>query len=84
MMNSDFVAERALNLAQSLEKNSPERRVERAYWAILDRPPAAGEVDEGLTYVDRFRKKFERASELDAWQSFCRILLASDDFLYVD
>jgi hypothetical protein len=29
-----------------------------------------------LTYIDNFRKKFERVSELDAWQSFCRILLA--------
>jgi Protein of unknown function (DUF1553)/Protein of unknown function (DUF1549)/Planctomycete cytochrome C len=86
MMNSDFVAERALNLAQSFAKNSPDpaRRLERAYWTILDRAPSAGEVDAGLTYIDRFRKKFERASELDAWQSFCRILLASDDFIYVD
>ena len=85
MMNSDFVAERALDLAQSIAKdNPPPKRIERAYWTILDRPPLPGEVDAGLTYVDSFRKKFQTASELDAWQSFCRILLASDDFIYVD
>jgi mono/diheme cytochrome c family protein len=86
MMNSDFVTERALNLAQSLSKREaePARRMEGVYWSILDRQPSAGEVDAGLTYIDNFRKKFERVSELDAWQSFCRILLASDDFIYVD
>jgi hypothetical protein len=86
MMNSDFVSDRALNLAQSLSKQEAEsgRRMERAYWTILDRQPSAAEVDSGLTYIESFRKKFERVSELDAWQSFCRILLASDDFIYVD
>jgi hypothetical protein len=78
------VSERALNLAQSLSKQESARRMESAYWTILDRQPSAAEVDAGLTYIDNFRKKFERVSELDAWQSFCRILLASDDFIYVD
>ena len=86
MMNSDFVAERALSVAQSIRKNgaTPGQAIERAYWRILDRPPAPAESDRGLTYIDSFRKKFSSASEMDAWQSFCRILLASDDFIYVD
>ncbi len=86
MMNSEFVAERALNVAQSLAKEGadPARRMEKAYWKILDRPPSAGEVDAGLTYMDSFRKKFVKFSEIEAWQSYCRILLASDDFIYVD
>jgi len=86
MMNSEFVAERALNVAQSLGKDGadPARRMEKAYWKILGRPPSAGEVDAGLSYMDSFRKKFANVSEMDAWQSFCRILLASDDFIYVD
>jgi cytochrome c553 len=86
MMNSEFVAERALNVAQLVRTGgaAPAQRMERAYWKILDRPPSAGEADAGLTYIDSFRKKFPKASDLDAWQSFCRILLASDDFIYVD
>jgi hypothetical protein len=86
MMNSDFVGERARNVAQSLAKReaSPARRLESAYWTILDRPPSADEVDGALTYIASFRKKFAQASEVDAWQSFCRILLASDDYIYVD
>ena len=86
MMNSEFVAEQALNVAQSLGKDGadPTRRMEKAYWKILGRPPSAGEVDAGLSYVNSFGKKFAHVSELEAWQSFCRILLASDDFIYVD
>ena len=74
MMNSDFVSERALNLAQSLSKREAEstHRIECAYWTILDRQPSAAEVDAGLTYIDNFRKKFERVSELDAWRSLRR------------
>jgi mono/diheme cytochrome c family protein len=86
MMNSDFVGERAMNLAQSLAKRepAPPRRMESAYRTILNRAPSPAEADGGLTYIASFRKKFEKASELDAWQSFCRILLASDDYIYVD
>jgi hypothetical protein len=86
MMNSDFVGERALNLAQSLSKKEadPARRMQSAYWTVLGRAPSSDEVDSGLSYIASFRKKFERASELEAWQSFCRILLASDDYIYVD
>jgi hypothetical protein len=86
MMNSDFVGERAMNVAQALAKReaSPARRVESAYWSILARPPLAGEVDSSLTYIHTFMEKFKQVPELNAWQSFSRILLASDDYIYVD
>jgi hypothetical protein len=44
----------------------------------------AGEVDSSLTYIHTFMEKFKQAPELNAWQSFSRILLASDDYIYVD
>jgi hypothetical protein len=47
-------------------------------------PAPHRQTDGGLSYIASFRKKFQNASELEAWQSFCRILLASDDYLYVD
>ncbi len=86
MMNSEFVAERAGNVAKAISGGDvpPAARIEKAYWKILDRPASAPEVDAGLTYIDSFRRKFAKASEQDAWQSLCRILLASDDFIYVD
>jgi len=85
-MNSDFVAERAMNVAQSLAQKEPDpaKRVQSAYWTMLDRAASPDEVDGGLSYIASFRKKVQQASELEAWQSFCRILLASDDYIYVD
>ena len=51
----------------------------------MNRRPGAEEVDGALTYIDNVRKKFgESSSDKDAWSSFCRILLASSDFIYVD
>ncbi|MBI1786788.1 MAG: hypothetical protein HYR60_04440, partial [Acidobacteria bacterium] len=78
-----FVADRARGLAQSLLSNpDPASRVAAAYLRVLNRPPAAGEVDAALTYVDRFNKRF--SNDAVAWQSLARVLLASNEFFYVD
>jgi hypothetical protein len=57
--------------------------VEKVYLTILNRRPQTGEIDQALTYVSGFQTKFS-APELEAWQSYYRILLASNDFIYVD
>jgi len=88
MMNSDFVAERARNLAQSLieaQGLSDSGRIERAYLRALNRPPDAEETDTGLTYLGALKSRFASSTgDLDAWQSLCRILIASNEFVYVD
>ena len=87
MMNSEFVAKRAGNLAADLLDDDGTRsdKIERAYLITVNRRPGAEEVDGALTYIDNVRKKFgESSSDKDAWGSFCRILLASSDFIYVD
>jgi hypothetical protein len=84
MMNSEFVEERSKGLAELLLKvETPQNRLERAYLRALNRAPAPAEIDAGLTYIQNFRSKFQ-AAELPAWQSFCRILMASNEFIYVD
>ena len=85
MMNSGFVAERARNLAEQLiEKQDSAARVRDAYLRTLNRAPGADEVDRALTYISSVRDKFSELDELDAWQSYCRILMASNEFIYVD
>jgi uncharacterized protein DUF1553 len=87
MLNSGFVAEQAESVARSLEKLDPARRAGEAYLRILNRPAAPAEVDAALTYVERFRKRFpgeHAGASLKAWQSFCRTLIASNEFVYVD
>ncbi len=85
MMNSEFVAERARNLAsQLIEESDESQRVRNAYLRTLNRAPGAAEVDDALSYIASVRKKFGELEELDAWQSYCRILMASNQFIYVD
>jgi len=87
MMNSGFVEERAKNLSAIAMKDSSESKesVRRLYVKILGRDPSADEVDAGLTYVASFQKKFSgKRTEADAWFSFSRILIASNEFIYLD
>jgi cytochrome c553 len=87
MMNSEFVAGRARNVAQSLLDEaalSDSVRLERAYLRTLNRRPDAEEIDTGLSYLAALKNRFGAISNLDAWQSLCRILIASNEFVYVD
>ena len=87
MMNSEFVASRAGNLAEQLlaaQDLTDTDRAKRAYMAVLTRNPDASEVDSALSYVGNYTARFEGSTPQEAWQSYCRILLASNDFIYVD
>ena len=88
MMNSEFVADRARNLATRLEEENtdPARRIDRAYLITLNRMPEVEERQAALAYLGDFTGRFEgqKAPGLNAWGSFCRILMASNDFMYVD
>ena len=87
MMNSEFVAKRAANIAEQLladEVASEADRVREAYLGILTRHPEPAEVDGALSYIGGFGSRFEDRTPQAAWQSYCRVLLASNDFIYVD
>ncbi len=87
MMNSDFVAGRCKNISEQALKDSADAsvRMRRLYMKILNREPAADDLDAGLTYVANFQKKFAgKRTEADAWFSFSRILIASNEFIYLD
>jgi hypothetical protein len=87
-MNSEFVAARATNVAKSLLKDKSATdagRVGRAYLLILNRPASEDEVRQAASYVAGFREKFAgKGADEKAWQSLCRVLMASNGFTYVD
>jgi len=85
VMNSPLVDRQASALAARLRAQYPAnaRRVEAAYIAVLDRRPDANEVDAALTYIQGMRTKWKDLDEDKAWRSFCRTLLASNEFLFV-
>jgi hypothetical protein len=82
MMNSPFVAARAGNLARQLLAGggrSDAERVAQAYYRILSRPPEPEETGQALAYLDGF----PGGARQTAWSSFCRALMASNEFLYL-
>lgn len=88
LMNSEFVFENAQLVAQELvgmPTVSDSRRVEEAYLRILDRKPDNGEVESALKYVSEAARKLPGDSAaLRGWQSLCNILMASNEFVYLD
>jgi hypothetical protein len=88
MLNSEFLTERSRNVAKSLlAKASMDDagRLRSAYLRILSRQPARDEIEQGLAYLEGFKKRTPGATaDLDAWQSLARILMASNDFIYLD
>ena len=71
MMNSAFVDDRSATLAKELTGN-----VDLLYQRILNRLPTPSERDDALGYI---QKTGERG-----WKSLARILLSSNEFIYVD
>jgi hypothetical protein len=71
MMNSAFVNDRSAALAKELGGH-----VDLIYQRILDRLPTAAEKNDALAYVEKVGD--------GGWQSLCRILLSSNEYIYVD
>ncbi len=95
MMNGESVAKRSREMARNLLEGSTtdDQRMTLAYQQTLGRTPTSEELRESLGYVENYRSKSLAAAQtsgavttpsLDAWQSFCRVLLSSNEFIYVD
>ena len=85
VMNSPLVIREAKNVADSVlkQERQDKRRVEEIYMRVLDRRPDANEVDQGLTYLTNFRKKWNQIDEEQAWTSLTHVLMASNEFIFV-
>jgi hypothetical protein len=85
-LNSEFLTERSMTLGKTLLSDATlndSAKVESAYLKILNRKADPREVAAALQYVANFKQKFA-GDDAQAWQSFCRVLMASNDFLYLD
>ncbi|HZN10445.1 MAG TPA: PSD1 and planctomycete cytochrome C domain-containing protein [Blastocatellia bacterium] len=78
-LNSRFLTESSLKVSEALvaDKNLDDAgRVRAAYRRILNREATPEEVDAGLKFVAGARR--------GGWQSLCRALMSSNDFVYLD
>ena len=93
MMNSSVVLEQSSKMAASLLGQAhldDAGRIRKAYEIALGRLPTAPETDRALRFIARIGTKLNSHEPEDAkrrqraWQSLCRTLVASNEFLYVE
>ncbi|MBI1355102.1 MAG: DUF1549 domain-containing protein [Acidobacteria bacterium] len=93
MMNGQVVLEHSRRMAENLLARGDlddAGRVRYAFERVLSRLPDANELDRAQTFVaevdralaDRVDDAAERKAQ--AWQSFCKALIGSNEFLYVN
>jgi hypothetical protein len=92
LRNNPFVSDQARAFARRLlgDARDGEARIALAYLAAWGRPPAAGERDRACAFLGACRKAAAAAGvpaaaqELEAWTSLAKVLLAANEFLYID
>jgi hypothetical protein len=92
LMNSPTVKAEAEAFARRLLAGSPDvrARIRLAHELAYARPPRADETERALAYVTRYADELARLGsaapqrELEAWTSYARVLLCSNEFVYVD
>jgi hypothetical protein len=93
-LNSEFLTDRSATVAKTLLADASlndSARVEKLYLRVLNRKAEKDEIEQALKYIAAFKQKESgkqqaagENAETKAWQSLCRVLMASNDFLYVD
>ena len=82
VLNSDFMIGNAKALAARLTKSDSDdaARIRRAYALIYSREPSNEELRLGLDYL----AKQDTAGKLTRWEQYAQVLLASNEFMFVD
>ena len=93
LMNGGIVLRESRRMAHTLlnEGSEDESRIRSAYLHTFARPPKADEVVNGLGFI----REYEAALALEAvedpeerrlraWQGFCRVLMAANEFVYLN
>ena len=94
-MNSPFMLEQARTLAtrpQVAGRLSPTDRVESLYQLVFARRPDEAETELALRFVDAAQadaartaaKDKDATAKLDPWAQYAQVLLASNEFMFVD
>ena len=93
MMNSELVSQQTKTWATRLLANADlddSARIQQVFERSYSRPPTQRETDRALAYIGQYAQAMQAAektaaeSRLRAWQSFCRIVIASNEFIYIE
>ena len=84
MMNAPLMDEASRGFAKRLSRESGGGEADRiglAFQVAYSRPPDAGELAEWRKFLERYA--IASGSRSEAWQALCRVLLASNEFLFL-
>ena len=91
LLNDPTVRGLADSLAERVRREAgsdPARRIEQAYWIVLNRPPTPEEQSVSRQALEKLEKSVENAGGREvaeqALAKFCHTLLNSAGFLYID
>jgi hypothetical protein len=92
MLNDPFVHEQAAAFAGRLIDGFKDdtQRLERAYEMVYARGPGDQETQVALDYLNQIEARYKAAGSDNAdprrmaWESLCRAMLRSNEFLFVD
>jgi mono/diheme cytochrome c family protein len=90
LMNSRLIEEQTERWATRLIDiaGDDRQRVQAIYLQAYSRPPSEQELARSLEFVRRIEKTLVEQkrpdAQMSAWQSLCRVVLASSEFVYVE
>jgi hypothetical protein len=90
MLNGSIVLSGTRRMAETLialPDADDAGRVRHAYERALSRMPTAREIDQAMTFIAMVEKALPAETKdrkVSAWQSFCKSLIASNEFIYVN
>ena len=85
-LNSDFIQDRAAALAElATRAESDEQRVRWIYRRLFSREPDQAELQTALQYVGKRQETANgETADPDRWQRLAHVLLAANEFVFLD
>jgi hypothetical protein len=88
LLNSEFILDRARSFAARLERGATEEsaRLRFAYLTAFGRAPDEHELQTAREFLNSQTTEYhaEPDARAHAWVDFCQMLLASNEFLYIE
>lgn len=87
-MNSDFIQSNAQSFAEKVlaSGEDTEERIAFAFETAFSRNPEEDEIAELSEFLESYQSEIPTDPEKESrsWTSLCRVLLASNEFVYID
>lgn len=86
-MNDPFVHDKAQHFAKQLAPlATDEARLDRAYQLLFSRPPSATEQASAARFLNGYQADLAQDStpQTSAWAAYLRVLMSSNEFVFVD